>query len=216
MSGSWPNESMQAKQFATFRSPRQTAARAGLRPRRVRGLDAGLSRSRRVTRSWPDSWPQAVSPYARLPARCGARFYICWRSRGPVAQGIEQQPSKLKVAGSNPAGVASKIRRFLHFSLTISAPKIGWGGMGAECKTDRNRVRQRDREAGRATPQVEPVGAAPMRSIDRRAIIHRRAQRLTSGLPTGSPLEVFTCLAVTSQRSLPPPSSSALWLPSSS
>ena len=27
---------------------------------------------------------------------------------GPVAQGIEQQPSKLKVAGSNPAGVANK------------------------------------------------------------------------------------------------------------
>jgi hypothetical protein len=26
---------------------------------------------------------------------------------GPVAQGIEQQPSKLKVAGSNPAGVAT-------------------------------------------------------------------------------------------------------------
>jgi hypothetical protein len=28
---------------------------------------------------------------------------------GPVAQRIEQQPSKLKVAGSIPAGVASKI-----------------------------------------------------------------------------------------------------------
>jgi hypothetical protein len=28
---------------------------------------------------------------------------------GPVAQGIEQQPSKLKVAGSNPAGVANEI-----------------------------------------------------------------------------------------------------------
>ena len=27
---------------------------------------------------------------------------------GPVAQGIEQQPSKLKVAGSNPAGVANE------------------------------------------------------------------------------------------------------------
>jgi hypothetical protein len=27
---------------------------------------------------------------------------------GPVAQRIEQQPSKLKVAGSNPAGVAPK------------------------------------------------------------------------------------------------------------
>ena len=26
---------------------------------------------------------------------------------GPVAQGIEQQPSKLKVPGSNPGGVAS-------------------------------------------------------------------------------------------------------------
>jgi hypothetical protein len=31
------------------------------------------------------------------------------RHRGPVAQGIEQQPSKLKVAGSNPAGVATTI-----------------------------------------------------------------------------------------------------------
>ena len=30
--------------------------------------------------------------------------------RGPVAQGIEQQPSKLKVAGSNPAGVANNIK----------------------------------------------------------------------------------------------------------
>ena len=28
--------------------------------------------------------------------------------RGPVAQGIEQQPSKLKVAGLNPSGVAIK------------------------------------------------------------------------------------------------------------
>jgi hypothetical protein len=36
---------------------------------------------------------------------------------GPVAQGIEQQPSKLKVAGSNPAGVANKISHFSHFHL---------------------------------------------------------------------------------------------------
>jgi hypothetical protein len=28
-------------------------------------------------------------------------------AHGPVAQRIEQQPSKLKVAGSNPAGVAN-------------------------------------------------------------------------------------------------------------
>jgi len=45
------------------------------------GPDAGLSCSRRAARSllrsWSISWPQAVSPYARLTARCGARFYIC-------------------------------------------------------------------------------------------------------------------------------------------
>ena len=35
---------------------------------------------------------------------------------GPVAQGIEQQPSKLKVAGSNPAGVANKIKYLYQFS----------------------------------------------------------------------------------------------------
>ena len=54
--------------------------------------------------------------------------------RGPVAQGIEQQPSKLKVAGSNPAGVANKISGFLHLRPMISALKIAWGGMGAERK----------------------------------------------------------------------------------
>jgi hypothetical protein len=31
---------------------------------------------------------------------------------GPVAQGIEQQPSKLKVAGSNPAGVATSVQNW--------------------------------------------------------------------------------------------------------
>jgi hypothetical protein len=31
------------------------------------------------------------------------------------SSGIEQRPSKLKVAGSNPAGVANKIRYFLNF-----------------------------------------------------------------------------------------------------
>jgi hypothetical protein len=51
---------------------------------------------------------------------------------GPVAQGIEQQPSKLKVAGSNPAGVANKIKCFSHFHSAFSAPKTGQGGMGAE------------------------------------------------------------------------------------
>ena len=41
--------------------------------------------------------PLAVAACLEVQALC----------RGPVAQGIEQQPSKLKVAGSNPAGVAT-------------------------------------------------------------------------------------------------------------
>ena len=47
-------------------------------------------------RGVPDLPPLAAGPRPGLqPFR-----------RAPVAQGIEQQPSKLKVAGSNPAGVA--------------------------------------------------------------------------------------------------------------
>ena len=41
---------------------------------------------------------------------------VTGRHRGPVAQGIEQQPSKLKVAGSNPAGVATYKTRFNAFN----------------------------------------------------------------------------------------------------
>jgi hypothetical protein len=44
-------------------------------------------------------------------------LYKVGTANGPVAQGIEQQPSKLKVAGSNPAGVANKIGRFLQLSF---------------------------------------------------------------------------------------------------
>jgi hypothetical protein len=44
------------------------------------------------------SWPEP-----RVPKKYLARK----NPYGPVAQGIEQQPSKLKVAGSNPAGVAN-------------------------------------------------------------------------------------------------------------
>jgi hypothetical protein len=38
---------------------------------------------------------------------------------GPVAQGIEQQPSKLKVAGSNPAGVANKSKTYLSLPFSV-------------------------------------------------------------------------------------------------
>jgi hypothetical protein len=44
-------------------------------------------------------------------ARFRVAFYIkSVPPMGPVAQGIEQQPSKLKVAGSNPAGVTNKFK----------------------------------------------------------------------------------------------------------
>jgi hypothetical protein len=42
--------------------------------------------------------------------------------RGPVAQRIEQQPSKLKVAGSIPAGVARKINRLASPFLPVDTP----------------------------------------------------------------------------------------------
>jgi hypothetical protein len=46
--------------------------------------------------------PLAAHPHLALQAS----------RHGPVAQGIEQQPSKLKVAGSNPAGVANEQKRY--------------------------------------------------------------------------------------------------------
>src|SRR5262245_3675155 len=45
--------------------------------------------------------------YSCAPLAAHPRLALQASRRGPVAQGIEQQPSKLKVAGSNPAGVAT-------------------------------------------------------------------------------------------------------------
>jgi hypothetical protein len=93
-----------------------------------------------------------------------------FRPSGPVAQGIEQQPSKLKVAGSNPAGVANKIRRFLHFPLTFSALKNGWGGIRAESKRPeirRSSDAQRNRLCGAAYGKLRgsPKGALFLAAI---------------------------------------------------
>jgi hypothetical protein len=44
---------------------------------------------------------------------------------GPVAQGIEQQPSKLKVAGSNPAGVATSFRSIPTTWVTVYSGHMG-------------------------------------------------------------------------------------------
>ncbi len=47
---------------------------------------------------------------------------------GPVAQGIEQQPSKLKVPGSNPGGVANIFNYLLgEQACAISIRGDAWG-----------------------------------------------------------------------------------------
>ena len=81
---------------------------------------AGADRNSRAPR--PSSCPSRKNS-TRTFCPCGARMrpvlgnprlaggcppsWARSSDTGPVAQGIEQQPSKLKVAGSNPAGVAS-------------------------------------------------------------------------------------------------------------
>jgi hypothetical protein len=67
------------------------------------------------------------------PLAAGPRLGLQPPRRGPVAQGIEQQPSKLKVAGSNPAGVANEFKMLtaLPFNRKISEMLWGnaWGNM---------------------------------------------------------------------------------------
>ncbi len=88
-----------------------------------------------------------------LAARGDLALQAC-RS-GPVAQGIEQQPSKLKVAGSNPAGVANYLNDLSQVcerarsrnrdgvTLGVTADKIKLGSLES-----RNGVR--------ATPRFQP------------------------------------------------------------
>jgi hypothetical protein len=48
------------------------------------------------------------------------------KSCGPVAQGIEQQPSKLWVAGSNPAGVANDFSSLLFRGRNLLKTSVGF------------------------------------------------------------------------------------------
>jgi hypothetical protein len=47
----------------------------------------------------------------------GGGIYISLAANGPVAQGIEQQPSKLKVGGSNPPGVANNFKYLVRLAF---------------------------------------------------------------------------------------------------
>ena len=64
--------------------------------------DRRRARERRLTTFSQGEWQIYRAFYC-------CNLYKAGIANGPVAQGIEQQPSKLKVAGSNPAGVANKI-----------------------------------------------------------------------------------------------------------
>src|SRR5947208_8535404 len=64
-----------------------------------------LSRHWRIGGRIPAGLPTCALPMARLAGFPPFALQVWWH--GPVAQGVEQQPSKLKVAGSNPAGVAN-------------------------------------------------------------------------------------------------------------
>jgi hypothetical protein len=70
----------------------------------------------------------APRPLARADTGGRARSWVTSSGRGPVAQGIEQQPSKLKVAGSNPAGVATaKTFPSNHnYLLAVLSNRIRW------------------------------------------------------------------------------------------
>ena len=67
----------------------------------MREKDRRRARERRLTTFSQGEW-QIYRAF-----HC-CNLYKAGIADGPVAQGIEQQPSKLKVAGSNPAGVATK------------------------------------------------------------------------------------------------------------
>lgn len=66
----------------------------------MREKDRRRARERRLTTFSQGKW-QIYRAF-----HC-CNLYKAGIADGPVAQGIEQQPSKLKVAGSNPAGVAT-------------------------------------------------------------------------------------------------------------
>ena len=57
-------------------------------------------------------------------------------ARGPVAQGIEQQPSKLKVGGSNPPGVANKIKLLEGNNGVKSSRNFHPGSFGEKTNAD--------------------------------------------------------------------------------
>jgi hypothetical protein len=80
----------------------------------------------------PNVCSAACSGGAFGAPKCSCRISVPWERfssdwcLGPVAQGIEQQPSKLKVAGSNPAGVANLLKsaRSAHFICIYPVAKI--------------------------------------------------------------------------------------------
>ena len=80
-----------------------------------------LTRARQSHRLW---WASRFPHCSKTQLARETRF-------GPVAQRIEQQPSKLKVAGSSPAGVATFSDKWL-LALRQKGERrfSSWGGAG--------------------------------------------------------------------------------------
>jgi hypothetical protein len=87
---------------------------------------------------------------------------------GPVAQRIEQQPSKLKVAGSIPAGVAKQYQQFMRRIPRVKSSKKWVRGHAWGHKTRVNReTHALTRELSRSAPigrRPEGVSAPPAAS----------------------------------------------------
>src|SRR6185312_1311717 len=102
---------------ATARAPRFVgAARRPVRGGSRRLLDRRLTLPPSSLPIRPAARSGSAAPPQICRALAAAILYI-FVPYGPVAQGIEQQPSKLKVAGSNPAGVASTINGLCEYRI---------------------------------------------------------------------------------------------------
>ena len=109
----WPCAAPMGATTGRVQNPAASVAKGWIwRPRFARGAGRFPSRAWKAACVALDvaagTWSSCTS---HLPPRfgCVLKKYLAGKDPyGPVAQGIEQQPSKLKVAGSNPAGVANK------------------------------------------------------------------------------------------------------------
>ena len=151
----------------------------GRSPRRAPEREQGfpLLRTRKPTKMPRRGFQKRGLDVSAAETTAGGLPKSIWRKSayGPVAQGIEQQPSKLKVAGSNPAGVANKIN-----SLSLVYAR----------KPSRNR-----RHGSQVALNGEwHAGRRPRRGPSRRPALDRLSFSPTIGDIARIPLEGSSCV----------------------